>query len=114
MPTIQEGGDHTGKRYFWLKLGDDFFRDKVHTSLAAWRRSVSGGIRIGIPLPAMGAALNYFDGLRTYHSSANLIQAQRDYFGAHTYERTDRERGLFFHTDWTGEGGKTVSGSYTL
>lgn len=95
-------------------LFNDFFRDKVHTSLAAWRRSVSGGIRIGIPLPAMGAALNYFDGLRTYHSSANLIQAQRDYFGAHTYERTDRERGLFFHTDWTGEGGKTVSGSYTL
>ncbi len=95
-------------------LFNEFFRDKVHTSLAAWRRSVSGGVRMGIPLPAMGAALSYFDGLRTYHSSANLIQAQRDYFGAHTYERTDRERGLFFHTDWTGEGGKTVSGSYTL
>ena len=62
----------------------------------------------------MAAALTYFDGLRTERSSANLIQAQRDYFGAHTYERTDAERGKFFHTDWTGKGGKTVSGTYNV
>ena len=58
--------------------------------------------------------LSYFDGLSTPHSAANLIQAQRDYFGAHTYERVDWERGKFFHTNWTGEGGKTVSGTYNV
>lgn len=57
---------------------------------------------------------SYFDGLRNFNSAANLIQAQRDYFGAHTYERTDAERGKFFHTDWTGKGGKTVSGTYNV
>ena len=65
----------------------------------------------GIPIPCMAAALTYFDGLRTERSSANLIQAQRDYFGAHTYERTDMERGQFFHTDWNETGGN-VSGTY--
>ena len=93
-------------------LFDDFFRTKIHTALPSWRKTVSEGALSGVALPAMSSALSYFDGLRTLHSAANLIQAQRDYFGAHTYERTDRERGIFFHTNWTGEGGNTVSGTY--
>ena len=68
----------------------------------------------GIAAPCFFSALSYFDGLRNFNSAANLIQAQRDYFGAHTYERTDAERGKFFHTDWTGKGGKTVSGTYNV
>ncbi len=95
-------------------LFDTFFSERIQVALPAWQRALSEGILNGIPLPAMSAALSYFAGLRTLHSSANLIQAQRDYFGAHTYERTDRERGCFFHTDWTGEGGDTVSGSYSV
>lgn len=93
-------------------LFDDFFRSKIQLSLLSWRKVVAEGALSGVALPAMSSALNYFDGLRTLHSSANLIQAQRDYFGAHTYERTDYERGHFFHTNWTGEGGSTVSGTY--
>lgn len=93
-------------------LFDGFFAEKIKTSLSAWRKVVTDGLSSGVPLPATSASLTYFDGLRTLHSSANLIQAQRDYFGAHTYERTDSERGKMYHTDWTGEGGKTVSGSY--
>lgn len=95
-------------------LFDDFFRSKIQSTLPAWRKVVSEGALSGVALPATGAALSYFDGLRTLNSSANLIQAQRDYFGAHTYERTDRGRGQFFHTNWTGEGGKTVSGTYNI
>ncbi|WP_075557801.1 decarboxylating NADP(+)-dependent phosphogluconate dehydrogenase [Parabacteroides timonensis] len=93
-------------------LFDDFFRTKIQKALPSWRKVVAEGALSGVALPAMSSALSYFDGLRTMHSAANLIQAQRDYFGAHTYERTDRERGLFFHTNWTGEGGNTVSGTY--
>ena len=93
-------------------LFDDFFRTKIQKALPSWRKTVSEGALSGVALPAMNSALSYFDGLRTLHSAANLIQAQRDYFGAHTYERTDRERGIFFHTNWTGEGGNTVSGTY--
>lgn len=95
-------------------LFDDFFRSKIQSTLPSWRKVVAEGMLSGVPLPAMSSALSYFDGLRTQHSAANLIQAQRDYFGAHTYERTDRERGEFFHTNWTGEGGNTVSGTYTV
>lgn len=93
-------------------LFDSFFRAKIQGSLSAWRGVVADGVLNGIALPCMSAALSYFDGLRTFNSSANLIQAQRDYFGAHTYERIDTPRGIFFHTDWTGKGGKTISGSY--
>ena len=93
-------------------LFDDFFRTKIQKALPSWRKVVAEGALSGVALPAMSSALCYFDGLRTMYSAANLIQAQRDYFGAHTYERTDRERGLFFHTNWTGEGGNTVSGTY--
>ncbi len=95
-------------------LFDDFFRAKIQKALPSWRKTVSEGALSGVALPAMSSALSYFDGLRTLHSAANLIQAQRDYFGAHTYERTDRERGIFFHTNWTGEGGNTVSGTYNV
>lgn len=93
-------------------LFDDFFRSKIQASLPSWRKVVAEGALSGVALPAMASALSYFDGLRTLYSAANLIQAQRDYFGAHTYERIDRDRGSFFHTNWTGEGGKTVSGTY--
>ena len=80
---------------------DPFFRDALTRALPAWRRCVASGILAGIPLPALSSALEYFDSIRTAHSAANLIQAQRDFFGAHTYERTDRPRGEFFHTDWS-------------
>lgn len=93
-------------------LFDDFFRTKIQGALPSWRKVVAEGALSGVALPAMSSALSYFDGLRTMYSAANLIQAQRDYFGAHTYERTDRDRGIFFHTNWTGEGGDTVSGTY--
>ncbi|MDH6304411.1 6-phosphogluconate dehydrogenase [Parabacteroides sp. PF5-5] len=93
-------------------LFDEFFTKKIKASSTAWRKVVSEGALTGLALPAMSSALAYFDGLRTLQSPANLIQAQRDYFGAHTYERTDREPGIFFHTDWTGAGGNTTSGTY--
>lgn len=95
-------------------LFDDFFRSKIQAALPSWRKVVAEGALSGVALPATSAALTYFDGLRTLHSAANMIQAQRDYFGAHTYERTDCERGHFFHTNWTGEGGDTVSGTYNV
>ena len=93
-------------------LLDPFFRAAVETHQAGWRRAVVAAVRLGIPAPCLGAALAYFDGYRTERLPANLTQAQRDYFGAHTYERTDRPRGEFSHTDWTGHGGATTSQSY--
>lgn len=95
-------------------LFDRFFRSRIEQSLAAWRTVVADGVLCGIALPCMGSGLAYFDGLRTFHSAANLLQAQRDYFGAHTFERTDAARGTFFHANWTGKGGKTISGSYNV
>ena len=80
----------------------------------AWRRIAAAAISSGIPAPAMTAALSYFDGMTAARLPANLLQAQRDYFGAHTYERTDRPRGEFFHSDWTGEGGDTASTTYNI
>jgi 6-phosphogluconate dehydrogenase len=93
-------------------LLDDFFREAIEGAQAAWRRVVATAVRLGIPLPAIGAALAYFDGYRAERLPANLLQAQRDYFGAHTYERVDRPRGEFFHTNWTGRGGATSSSGY--
>jgi len=92
---------------------DPFFRAALESREAAWRRAVVAAVSRGIPVPCLGAALAYFDGYRTARLPANLTQAQRDYFGAHTYERTDRPRGQFFHSDWTGHGGATTSQSYT-
>ncbi len=90
----------------------DFFIDTMRHAEKGWRKAVILGIEMGIPTPAFSSALAYFDGYRTERLPANLLQAQRDYFGAHTYERTDRPRGEFFHTDWTGHGGKTASSTY--
>ena len=92
----------------------DFFIDAMKQAEAGWRQAVILGIQLGIPTPAFSSALAYFDGYRTEHLPANLLQAQRDYFGAHSYERTDKPRGEFFHTDWTGHGGKTASTTYTV
>ena len=95
-------------------LLDPFFKDAVEKAQASWRRVVTTAIQFGIPVPAMTSALAYYDGYRHERLPANLLQAQRDYFGAHTYERVDRPRGEFFHTNWTGRGGETASTSYTV
>jgi 6-phosphogluconate dehydrogenase len=93
-------------------LLDPYFRGQVEASQAAWRRVVAKAIEIGVPVPAMASALAFFDGYRHERLPANLVQAQRDYFGAHTYERVDRPRGKFFHTNWTGHGGSVTSSTY--
>lgn len=95
-------------------LFDPHFKNIVGTAQAGWRRVCSTALTNGIPVPALTAALCYFDGLRTERLPANLLQAQRDYFGAHTYERIDRPRGEFFHTNWTGKGGDTASTTYVV
>jgi 6-phosphogluconate dehydrogenase len=94
-------------------LIDEFFEAAVRKAQGAWRRVVSAAVMLGIPMPAIGSALAYYDGYRSERLPANLLQAQRDYFGAHTYERVDRPRGEFFHTNWTGRGGTTASSTYT-
>ncbi len=93
-------------------LLDPFFKEKIESSQESWRRVVATAIQNGIPVPAMATALNYYDGYRTERLPANLLQAQRDYFGAHTYERVDKPRGEYFHTNWTGRGGETASSTY--
>ncbi len=95
-------------------LLDPFFKEKVEKAQAGWRKVVSEAVLNGIPVPAFATALNYFDGYRSERLPANLLQAQRDYFGAHSYERVDRPRGEFFHTNWTGEGGNTSASTYTI
>ncbi len=92
---------------------DPFFKEKFNNAQDSWRKVVAEAALKGIPVPAFSTALAYFDGYRTERLPANLLQAQRDYFGAHTYERLDRPRGEFFHTNWTGRGGETSSGTYT-
>ncbi|WP_340122292.1 decarboxylating NADP(+)-dependent phosphogluconate dehydrogenase [Methylobacter svalbardensis] len=92
----------------------DFFVDAMKQADEGWRRAVILGIELSIPTPALSSALAYYDGYRSEKLPANLLQAQRDYFGAHTYERVDQPRGQFFHTDWTGQGGKTASTTYTV
>jgi 6-phosphogluconate dehydrogenase len=91
-----------------------YFTNKVMLAQEGWRRVVSAAVLHGIPVPAMSSALAYFDGYRCARLPANLLQAQRDFFGAHNYERIDRPRGMFFHTNWTGRGGDTASSSYTV
>jgi 6-phosphogluconate dehydrogenase len=95
-------------------LLDDFFVDAIQQADQGWRQAIMLGVELGIPTPAFSAALAYYDGYRTERLPANLLQAQRDYFGAHTYERVDQPRGQFFHTDWTGRGGKTSASTYTV
>ncbi len=89
-----------------------YFQKVVTDSQAAWRRVVARAVEMGVPVPAMSSALAYFDGYRSERLPANLLQAQRDYFGAHTYERTDKPRGEFFHTNWTGTGGSVTASTY--
>ena len=91
-----------------------YFRDAIAGAQTAWRRVVATAVTRGVPVPAFASALAWYDGYRSARLPANLLQAQRDYFGAHTYERIDRPRGEFFHTDWTGRGGATVSTSYNV
>ena len=93
-------------------LLNDFFKAAVGKAQDSWRRVVIAAVERGISMPAISVALAYFDGYRCERLPANLLQAQRDYFGAHTYERIDKGRGEFFHTNWTGRGGDTASSAY--
>jgi 6-phosphogluconate dehydrogenase len=94
-------------------LLDPFFKQAVSRNQTSWRRVVTTAVKIGIPMPATSSALSFYDGYRHERLPANLLQAQRDYFGAHTYERVDKPRGQFFHTNWTGRGGATSASTYT-
>jgi len=109
---IKEAYDHNPELNNLLL--DPFFRKVIENTQDSWRRVCGSAIANGIPIPAFTAALTYYDGYRSEHLPANLLQAQRDYFGAHTYERTDRPRGEFFHTNWTGRGGNTTSDTYSV
>jgi len=93
---------------------DPYFKDLIKKLLPAWRDVAATAIRHGIPIPSMSSGLAYFDGYTSEFLPANLLQAQRDYFGAHMYQRLDTERGRFFHTNWTERGGNTVSGTYVV
>jgi 6-phosphogluconate dehydrogenase len=93
-------------------LLDPFFKEKIESAQEGWRRVIVAATQNGISIPAFSTALSYFDGFGCGRLPANLLQAQRDYFGAHTYERIDKPRGEFFHTNWTGRGGDTASSTY--
>jgi 6-phosphogluconate dehydrogenase len=93
---------------------DPYFKDQVEAAQKGWRNVIGTAVANGIPVPALTTALSYFDGYRSERLPANLLQAQRDYFGAHTYERIDKPRGEFFHTNWTGRGGDTASSTYNV
>ena len=89
-----------------------YFKQAIEKNQSAWRQAIAMAVQTGIPVPAFSSALAYYDGYRSERLPANLLQAQRDYFGAHTYERVDKPRGEFFHTNWTGRGGSTASTTY--
>ena len=93
-------------------LLDPYFKETMEKLIPAWRKVAAAAVSYGVSAPAMTAALSYFDGYTTDRLPANLLQAQRDYFGAHTYERLDAPRGQFFHTNWTGHGGNTAASTY--
>jgi 6-phosphogluconate dehydrogenase len=112
LGRIKEAFD--GNRQLPNLLLDPFFKETLEKSQASWRRVVSTAVLYGIWMPAMSTALHYYDGIRSGRLPANLLQAQRDYFGAHMYERVDAPRGKFFHTNWTGRGGETASSTYTV
>lgn len=95
-------------------LLDPFFKSAVKKAQSSWRRIVRAAVDMGIPMPTISTALAYYDGYRAERLPANLLQAQRDYFGAHTYERVDKPRGEFFHTNWTGRGGTTSASTYIV
>jgi 6-phosphogluconate dehydrogenase len=91
---------------------DPFFMKAIADAQDSWRKVVATAVRYGVPVPAFSSALAYYDSYRTANLPANMLQAQRDYFGAHTYERVDKPRGQFFHTEWTAYSGKTTSSTY--
>ena len=93
---------------------DDYFRGEIKNAQNGWRNVVATAAKRGIPAPAFSTALAFYDQYRSAVLPANLLQAQRDYFGAHTYERIDQPRGQFFHTDWTGRGGSTTANTYNV
>ncbi|MCB2427453.1 decarboxylating NADP(+)-dependent phosphogluconate dehydrogenase [Methylophaga pinxianii] len=95
-------------------LLDSFFIDAITEALPGWRKAVGKAIEIGVPVPTFSSALSFYDGYRSKRLPANLLQAQRDYFGAHTYERLDKPRGKFFHTNWTGRGGDVSASHYAV
>ncbi len=95
-------------------LLDPYFKGVIERCQPSWRRAITTAIEAGVPVPAFTTALAFFDGFRSERLPANLLQAQRDYFGAHTYERTDQPRGKFFHTNWTGKGGNVAAGQYVV
>ena len=95
-------------------LLDEFFIDAISEALPGWRKAVVTAIDVGVPVPTFSSALSFYDGYRSKRLPANLLQAQRDYFGAHTYERLDKPRGEFFHTNWTGRGGNISSSNYDV
>ncbi len=95
-------------------LADDFFSKLLNTYQESWRKGIIHGIEGGVPTPAFSTALSFYDGFRTARLPANLLQAQRDFFGAHTFERVDKPRGQFFHVNWTGRGGRVSSGTYNV
>jgi 6-phosphogluconate dehydrogenase len=95
-------------------LLDPYFKDAIDRGQASWRKVVATAVMNGVPVPAFSSALAYYDGYRNDRLPANLLQAQRDYFGAHTYERVDKPRGEFYHTNWTGRGGTTAASTYTV
>jgi 6-phosphogluconate dehydrogenase len=95
-------------------LLDPYFKRLIDRCQKSWRRTVAEAVTVGVPVPAFTTALSFFDGYRSERLPANLLQAQRDYFGAHTYERIDQPRGKFFHTNWTGKGGNVSAGTYTV
>jgi 6-phosphogluconate dehydrogenase len=112
LGKIKEAFDRNAKLVNLLV--DPFFAGEIGRAQSGWRRVIGTAAANGIPIPAMASALSYYDGYRTGRLPANLLQAQRDYFGAHTYERLDKPRGQFFHTNWTGRGGTTASTTYNV
>jgi len=112
LENIKGAYDHTPNLQNLLL--DEYFAKTINSHQNAWRQVVAQAVLQGVWVPAFSSALAYFDGYRTATLSTNLVQAQRDYFGAHTYERTDQPRGQFFHTNWTGRGGTTSSSSYNV
>jgi 6-phosphogluconate dehydrogenase len=112
LGKIKEAFDRNGSLANLLL--DPFFKETIESSQKAWRRVIATAVMNGVWIPAFSTALNYYDGYRNARLPANLLQAQRDYFGAHTYERIDKPRGEFFHTNWTGRGGETASSTYVV
>jgi 6-phosphogluconate dehydrogenase len=110
LARIKEAYDKNPKLHNLLV--DDFFSAVLNNYQEAWRKAIIRAIGFGVPTPAFSTALAFYDGYRSERLPANLLQAQRDFFGAHTYERIDKPRGQFFHTNWTGRGGRVSSGSY--